>query len=99
MNGPETVSLLHVVLAFCVVFALLGAFGFGLRAVVTRGIKLPGLGAPAARRLSVVESVPVDIRHRLVLVRCDDREHLLLLGPQNNVVVASPAPPMEPGRS
>ena len=34
----------------------------------------------ADRRLSVVESLPVDARHRLVLVRRDDREHLVLLG-------------------
>lgn len=33
------------------------------------------------RRLSTVESISLDGRHRLVLVRRDDVEHLLLVGP------------------
>ena len=38
------------------------------------------LRAPADRRLSLVESLMLDPQRRLVLVRCDGREHLLLLG-------------------
>ncbi|MGB1548152.1 MAG: flagellar biosynthesis protein FliO, partial [Alphaproteobacteria bacterium] len=33
------------------------------------------------RRLGVVEVLPVDARRRLVLLKKDDREHLVLLGP------------------
>jgi len=32
------------------------------------------------RRLALVESLMLDPQRRLVLVRCDGREHLLLLG-------------------
>ncbi|MCW5730732.1 MAG: FliO/MopB family protein [Alphaproteobacteria bacterium] len=42
-----------------------------------------GLGIAQARqgrRLGVVESLQIDARHRLLLVRRDGREHLLLLG-------------------
>ncbi len=35
---------------------------------------------PAARRLAVVETLMLDPQRRLVLVRCDDDEHLILLG-------------------
>jgi flagellar protein FliO/FliZ len=35
---------------------------------------------PAERRLAVVESLMLDPQRRLVLVRCDDEEHLILLG-------------------
>ncbi|HEY5412678.1 MAG TPA: flagellar biosynthetic protein FliO [Caulobacteraceae bacterium] len=38
------------------------------------------LRTPAERRLSLVESLMLDPQRRLVLVRCDGREHLLLLG-------------------
>ncbi len=39
------------------------------------------------RRLAVVESIYLDGKSRLVLIRRDDREHLLMLGPTSSVVV------------
>jgi flagellar protein FliO/FliZ len=38
------------------------------------------LKTPAERRLALVESLMLDPQRRLVLVRLDGREHLLLLG-------------------
>ncbi len=35
---------------------------------------------PGERRLALVESLMLDPQRRLVLVRCDGREHLLILG-------------------
>ena len=49
-------------------------------------------------RLAVVESLAIDARHRLVLVRRDDREHLILIGTADTVVesgIAAPLPPPE----
>ncbi|MBX9747576.1 MAG: flagellar biosynthetic protein FliO [Hyphomonadaceae bacterium] len=47
-----------------------------------------------ARRMKVTESLMLDPRRRMVIVRCDDREHLILLGPGGDVVVADqPAKP------
>ncbi|CAN0439937.1 unnamed protein product, partial [Discosporangium mesarthrocarpum] len=47
------------------------------------------------RRLELVEALTVDAKHRAVLLRRDDMEHLLLLGPANDVVVETgiQAPP------
>ena len=85
---PDGLSLLRVVLAFAVVFGLLGALGFGLRYINERGVKLPGkLGR--AKRLEMVESLTLDVRRRLVIVRCDEREHLLLLGINQDIVVSA----------
>lgn len=39
------------------------------------------------RRLSITDVLSVDAKRRLVLVKRDDREHLLLLGPERDVVV------------
>lgn len=47
--------------------------------------------APGARRLRVSESLMIDPRRRLVIVRCDEREHLLLCGPGGDVVVSEMA--------
>ncbi len=41
----------------------------------------------AGRRLSLVEVMPLDPRRKLVLVRRDGTEHLLLLGAQSELVV------------
>jgi flagellar protein FliO/FliZ len=41
------------------------------------------------RRVAVVEVTPIDAKSRLVLVRRDSAEHLLLLGPTGAVVVES----------
>ena len=38
-------------------------------------------------RLAVIETLPIDGRQRLVLVRLDDREHLLLLGQERSLVI------------
>lgn len=54
-------------------------------------------GPHAPKRLKVSESIMIDPRRRLMIVRCDGREHLLLLGPTNDVVVSEfPAPADEP---
>ena len=39
------------------------------------------------RRLGIVEATQIGSRHRLVLVRRDDREHLLLIGGSNELLV------------
>ena len=89
-------SWLRVILAFIIVGGLLAGLGFGLNYLNLRGVRMPGLLASGkSRRLRLIETLPIDARRRLVLVRCDGAEHLLLLGPTQDVVVqtgiASPA--------
>jgi len=53
------------------------------------------------RRLAVVESLPIDAKRRLLLVRRDGAEHLLLVGGGADLVVesaAAPAPSQEESR-
>jgi flagellar protein FliO/FliZ len=50
----------------------------------------------AERRMSIVESLPLDPARRLVLVRLDDRERLLLLG-EGRFLADLPARPPEGG--
>jgi flagellar protein FliO/FliZ len=62
-----------------------------LLAYVIKRMGLPGaVAVPGTRRrLKVVEFLPLDARRRLVLIRRDDREHLLVLGPSGETVVES----------
>lgn len=88
---PDTLSLLRIVLAFAVVAGLLGMLGFGLRYIAARGIKFPGRTGEK-KRLELVETLTIDTRRRLVIVRCDDNEHLLLLGANQDIVVSGQIP-------
>ncbi len=54
-------------------------------------------GKPGEKRLKVSESLMIDPRRRLVIVRCDEREHLILCGPGGDVVVSEMAAKAEAG--
>ena len=41
----------------------------------------------------LVETLPIDPRRRLAIVRCDDREHLLILGTNSETVIESDIKP------
>lgn len=47
------------------------------------------------KRLGLVEVLPVDGKRRLVLVRRDDQEYLLLVGGERELVVSTNAAPPE----
>jgi flagellar protein FliO/FliZ len=55
--------------------------------LLARGARRFGLAPAAGRRLKTEEVLPLDSRRRLVIVRCDGREALLLLGGPQDVVV------------
>jgi len=94
MTNPdlEGISWVRILLAFLIVSSLLATLGLGLRYIANNRIKIPGLKY-TPRRLSILETLPLDIRRRLVLVKCDESEHLLLLGTHEDVVVATYLPP------
>ncbi|MGF1607671.1 MAG: flagellar biosynthetic protein FliO [Rhodothalassiaceae bacterium] len=50
------------------------------------------------RRLSLADSLMLDPRRRLVVVRCDDMDHLLLLGPHKDLIVRSMPRRADPDR-
>jgi flagellar protein FliO/FliZ len=72
--------------AFVVVLAVLGVGGYLMRRFTTGNLAVPG---PRGRqqRLTILDSASVDGRRRLVLVRRDNVEHLLLIGGPTDVVV------------
>ncbi len=95
----DSVQYLRFVASLVLVLGLILASVWAMRRFGLAG----GLLRPSAqRRLALVETLPLDARHRLVLVRRDDREHLLLIGPAVATVerdIIPPRPPEgEPGR-
>lgn len=83
----ESISWLRLFLASMTVLGLIALLGFVLSYIKDRGLIVPGMMTRKAQRLQVVESLALDARRRLVIVRCDDSEHLLLLGTNQDSVV------------
>ena len=86
------------VVALAFVLALIGAMAWLARRFgFAPPPRLPG----QPRRLKVIESLALDARRRLVLVRRDQTEHLLLVGGANELTVEtgirSPEVPALPG--
>ena len=83
----EVISYLKFLLALLFVIGLIG--GLGLLA------KRAGLGnrGPIVKgklkRLSIVETMSLDPKRRLVLVQCDNSEHLILLGTNGEQTIES----------
>ena len=69
---------------------LLGVLTGALWAVRRYDIRLPGaVVRQADRRLELVERLGIDQRRSVVLLRRDDREHLVIFSPEGQVVVES----------
>ena len=76
---------LRFILVLIFVLGLVLALGWVLKRSGISGSALPGKG----RRLGVVETAFLGPKHRLILVRRDDVEHLVLVGPSSSEVVES----------
>ena len=83
---PESISWLRIVMASTTVLGLLGLLSVGLKYVASQGLMLPGK-KNVKRRLQLIETLALDTRRRLVIVRQDGHEHLLLLGVGQDIVV------------
>lgn len=81
----ELPQILRLVLALAFVLALMG----GLAYVIKRLGLSTGMAATngGKRRLKIVEALPLDARHRAVILQRDDKEHLVILGPNGETVV------------
>jgi len=87
----------RMALALAVTLGLIGLIVVGLRRFGPDTLRrLQGLQPPKAeRRLAVVETLTLDPARRLVLVRYDAEERLLLLG-EGQVIAKAPVPAARP---
>lgn len=71
---------LQFVAALAAVLALILLLAWAARRSGLAGKLGAVRGGRLPRRLALIEAMPLDARRRLVLLRCDRREHLVLLG-------------------
>jgi flagellar protein FliO/FliZ len=78
-------DILKLIAALGFVLALMGGLALAVRKFgLAQGIPRTN---SASRRLKVIESLSLDPRRRAVLIRCDDKDHLVILGPNGETVV------------
>src|SRR5687767_2106349 len=90
-------TFLNFFLALVVVLGLIGVLSWAGRRFGMEMPFLAGRRKGGTRRISLVESMPVDGKHRLVLVKRDQVEHLLMLDATGAVVVESNIVKGQPG--
>ena len=81
----DSVSYMKFVFALIFVLGLIGGFAL-LAKKFCMGNRGP-MRRNKGNRLSIIESMALDAKRRVVLVRRDDKEHLLLLGGATEMVI------------
>jgi len=95
MRAMDLIDFARYFAALLLVLALVGGAGLAVRR-----FGMPGLvKAQGVRRLEIVETLMIGPRQRLCILRRDNVEHLVLMGPEGSTVVesgiAAPSPAAE----
>jgi len=69
--------------------AVLGMIGLAALAAQKAGLASMNGAGGRKRRLALREVLPIDARRRVAIVKCDDTEYLIMLGPTGETVVDS----------
>lgn len=85
--GSQLGTMAKFAIAFILVLGLIGITAFILKRFGSGGMPTSGGGRNRQPRLAVLDSAVVDAKRRLVLIRRDNSEHLLLIGGPSDVVV------------
>jgi flagellar protein FliO/FliZ len=85
------VELIDISRMFFGLLAVLAMIGLCALAARKAGLVSNGF-APGKRRLQLVETLAMDARRRLAIVRCDGKEHLILLGPATETLIDADIP-------
>ena len=84
------------------IFQLIFALGFVVLLMAGLAYLIKRLGFASAapvnkskKRLKIIESQSVDARRRLLLLQCDDKQHLVILGLNGETVIKTDIEPVE----
>ncbi len=83
---PEWFDYARALAALVFVAGLIFFLGLGLKRF---GLDKRIIGNKGPARLQLVETLYLDPRHRLMIVRQDDKEHLLLISPAGDMLIHS----------
>lgn len=89
----EITDYLKFLFALLFVLTLMGGLAYALKYFGFGGTSR--MLSADKRRLRIVEVLHLDARHRAILLRRDDREHLVILGSSGETVVETNIPAIE----
>lgn len=69
--------------ALLIVLALMGLFGMALKRLNLMQSGIHG----KSNRIKIIEQRMIDSRHKVAIVRCDDKDHLVIMGQNGNTVI------------
>lgn len=88
----ETTSLIQAAIALLFVLGLIALVNLALKRFGPEKLLYALQKKGDGKRLSVQETLVLDARRRLVLVKCDKTEHLILLGATTEQVIEKLTP-------
>ncbi|MDX6807492.1 flagellar biosynthetic protein FliO, partial [Terrihabitans sp. PJ23] len=107
--GTSLPVAVRFLIAFGIVLGLIALTAWAVRRLAGRRLPVANQGRARQPRLGVLDAFAIDARRRLVLIRRDNVEHLIMIGGPNDLVVESnivrapsqglPAPQQRTGRA
>ncbi len=85
--SPDLPDFLRLIIALGIVLALMGGLAFLLKKLGLAQNQL--MKNTDEHRLSIVESIPLDARRRLAILKCDEKEHLVILSGDGETLIDS----------
>ncbi len=89
-------------IAFLFVLALIGLFAWITKSFLLGNGTMLGFFPEKIKRIQILETTGIDAKRRLLLVRRDGTEHLLLIGGPNDLVIEQgiqlPLPTQKPAK-
>jgi flagellar protein FliO/FliZ len=80
-------DLIELARIFAALIAVIGMIGLAAVAARKLGLAAPGSMLARPRRLALVETLALDQRRRAAIIRCDGREHLVILNAASVTVI------------
>ena len=79
----DWINYLQFAAALGIVLALMGLLAFALKRLNLAQSGIHGKG----NRIKIIEQRMIDSRHKVAIIRCDDKDHLVILGQNGNTVI------------
>ena len=80
-------TIIQFIFALGFVIALLAAFAYGAKKLGFIARVTLNQDGKQTKRLNIVEIMPIDAKRRLLLIRRDDKEHLIMLGAERDLLI------------
>lgn len=86
MIEGEIPQILKLILALVFVLSLMGGLALLLRKL---GLSTMGGTSGNKRRIKIIEALALDARRRAVILQCDQKQYLVIMGPNGETLVDS----------